>query len=279
MKRRTVVAAFVVAVALVLGSHGTVGSASEKGSPQLSKEFRAAATEAFARLEILRSAACIPAGNAYDQAESQAGKAMDKAEKQARLEPDRALMKNLYGYSTHLALARIADLTPHADADQDTCRRRQKMADEAEDRPRLMKALGLDEAAAARLVEKLPHPNAREALDQWAALVDTSNGMFKRAVAVAKKLETWYEINPDNPDAQALEDEWCGNQEALNQKIHELAAFWDEHGTTLEAALSHSGMDVDSILALGDAMKEGTGLITALRSERRRLEGMGCICK
>lgn len=369
----------VLAIALVLGSQGTVGSASEKGSPLLSKEFRAAATEAFVRLEILRSAACTSAGNAFSQANSQVGKAMDKAENQAKLEPDRALMKNLYGYSMLLAATQIIaiqnSLGPHADADldvikgvlqeislqkqygqlvaneaqaekqvlnqgvqartpsfaqqqasqietlrknakeqedsiteqldalhaqydaqqqllgvatdevplkqklldQDMCS--QKVVDQAEDRPRLMKALGLDEAAAARLVEKLPDPIAREALDQWAALVDTSTGMFKRAVAVAKKLELWYEINPDNPDAQALQAEWCGNQEALNQKIHELATFWKVRGTTLEAALSRPGLDTEeSLLALRDPMKEMAGLVTALMSERRRLEGMGCSC-
>jgi hypothetical protein len=79
-----------------------------------------------------------------------------------------------------------------------------------------MKALGVDEAATSLLVLKQrAAPEAvgktKEVVEKFAALVDTYNGMLKRAVAVAKKLETWYEVDADHPDAQALQAEWCGN--------------------------------------------------------------------
>jgi len=61
MKKGSVVAVFVGAVALLLGSQRSIGSASETRTPQLSKEFKAAATEALEKVESLFPVECSAA--------------------------------------------------------------------------------------------------------------------------------------------------------------------------------------------------------------------------
>jgi hypothetical protein len=271
----------ILGIAVALATQGTASWAGERGSPLLSKEFKAAATRALVSLERLHSVVCVRDDNAWQERESQAKDSVGKVKTKGQTKAENSLNAEIERYfvalSIHHSLHQIVHLNHPASPCTDD-------AGQYEERPRIMKALDLDEPAIARLLLKqqaAPEAilDSEEAVGQFLALVDTSNGMFKRAVAAAKKLETWYEINPDNPDAEALQAEWCGNQKALDQKIRELGNFWGERGTTLEDALHHSGLDVDSILALGDAMKEGTGLLDAPKSERRRLEGMGCNSK
>jgi hypothetical protein len=152
-----------------------------------------------------------------------------------------------------------------------------------EDRPAIMKALDLTEKAAAGLAGKVPPPTAKEIselqeeLDEYSRLLDRAIGMFKRAAAVACRIEAWYEVDPDHPDAQALVVEWCGNLKGLTQKMLEVRDT--ANGEALKAAIAIPGNDLTDVEDILKKEREFTNLLKTVITEQNRLKGMGCSCE
>ena len=66
-------------------------------------------------------------------------------------------------------------------------------------------------------------------LEEVNARLDRALGLGRMEVATMQKLVTWYQVDRDHPDAQQLQQEWCGNRrvvrEAEVQVIFDKTAF------------------------------------------------------
>jgi hypothetical protein len=247
-------------------------------------------------LETLRATVCLPYASAWDAQYAQAEEAVSKTVKLARTKAEKAVAAPLPATEKEMATAPAGWLATYEfrllgsrttamsvyDASGGWSNCKDDVSQYA-DRSGIMKALGITEGEAVTLAGQVPMPNSQEIadaqkqLDDATAVLDRAIGMFTRAAAVARDLETWYKIDPDHPKAKTEQQEWCGNQGALVQEMHEV------HVTASDPRLGDAmnTPDVDQESVRGIVSKEHTiaDLLKTLISEQNQLKGMGCTCQ
>ena len=108
-------------------------------------------------------------------------------------------------------------------------------------------------------------------------LLDTFIGFLRRKLAVIKELQTWYEIEPDHPDAVALKQELCSNRmRGIELMKHYLAFVGSEPADDRRyKTIVNLGRSDAKLLAKFE--REGE-LFDDVRSAEQELEGMGFSC-
>ena len=125
--------------------------------------------------------------------------------------------------------------------------------------------------ALAKQPQKSP---AHSNLDsEYMRLLDRGVGFERRQLAVAKRLQRWYEIDPDSDDAKQLTRELCGDGQAAVYNLNELDAFMEAHSKQL---------DTQPVLVRAkqqDRLDQFMNLEKESQSAIRELQGMGFGCK
>lgn len=125
-------------------------------------------------------------------------------------------------------------------------------------------------------VEQLEEPTA-ENLNR---LLDLAIGFHRRELSVLKHLQTWYEVDPNHPDAVALKEEFCANLNT-DPTDHFVAVFGVSPKDAVRnkkawEAIEKSGPDATAEFMEKDNRNDG--LIDKVVSAFHELKGMGFSC-
>ncbi len=125
-------------------------------------------------------------------------------------------------------------------------------------------------------VEQLEEPT----VENLNKLLDLAIGFNRRELAVLQKLQTWYEVDPDHPDAVALKKELCAN---LNTDLSErylavrgIQPKDDARNQKANEAIDKLGQDARA--EFDEKQDRHTDLIKKTTSAMRELTGMGFSC-
>lgn len=125
-------------------------------------------------------------------------------------------------------------------------------------------------------VEQLEDPT----VENLNKLLDLDIGFNRRELAVLQKLQTWYEVDPDHPDAVALRKELCAN---LNTDLSErylavrgIQPKDDARNQKANEAINKLGQDARA--EFDEKQDRHTDLIKKTTSAMRELTGMGFSC-
>jgi hypothetical protein len=122
--------------------------------------------------------------------------------------------------------------------------------------------------------ERIEEPTA----ENLNSLLDLTIGFHRRELAVLLQLQTWYEVDPNHPEAVALQKEFCANQTADPS-----SRFWALVGMEPkdDARLKKAGMAIaeagekDSYI---EKMNRNGDLVHKITTAQNELKGMGFAC-
>lgn len=111
--------------------------------------------------------------------------------------------------------------------------------------------------------------------EQISELLNKTIGFHRRQLAVIQKLQRWYEVNSDNPDAVELRTEYCANQgNDLSDRLTALIGKTDAERSKAADAVAKSGLH-DEITGKFARDRE---LIHSIKNSFEELQGMGFSC-
>jgi hypothetical protein len=97
--------------------------------------------------------------------------------------------------------------------------------------------------------------------------LDIAIGLFRMAVAAEGELINWYQVNQDDPKAEAIATDYCGNLDLLMETSRNLGEI---------ANLKNKALLSDPDIS--DRVRQLMGLEKTFTGDSRQLMGMGFSC-